>query len=244
MRTYGLIGKSLGHSFSAGFFKDFFEKNGVDAEYRNFELTEIQEISRVFDLHPSGLNVTIPYKESVIPFLDELSEEVCAIGAVNCIQFLDGKKIGHNTDAYGFQQSVKPFLTFHHERALVFGTGGASKAVAFVLKNIGIDVLTVSRSPEGAKQFAYKDVNEHMLRACKLVVNCTPVGTHPAIHDVIPFPFSHLSPEHLVVDLIYNPAKTRFLELAEQAGATILNGESMLKHQALRSWKIWNEDTP
>jgi shikimate dehydrogenase len=243
MRTYGLIGKSLGHSFSAGFFKDFFEKNGVDAEYRNFELPEIQEISRVFDLHPSGLNVTIPYKESVIPFLDELSEEACAISAVNCIQFLDGKKIGHNTDAYGFQQSVKPFLTFHHERALVLGTGGASKAVAFVLKNIGIDVLTVSRSPEGTKQFAYKDVNEHMLRACKLVVNCTPVGTHPAIHDVIPFPFDHLSSEHLVVHLIYNPAKTRFLELAEQAGATILNGESMLQHQALRSWKIWNEDT-
>ena len=146
MRTYGLIGKSLGHSFSAGFFKDFFEKNGVDAEYRNFELPEIQEISRFFDLHPSGLNVTIPYKESVIPFLDELSGEALVIGAVNCIQFLDGKKIGHNTDAYGFQQSVKPFLTFYHERALVFGTGGASKAIAYALKTLGVDCLFVIRN--------------------------------------------------------------------------------------------------
>jgi len=244
MRTYGLIGKSLGHSFSAGFFKDFFEKNKINAEYRNFELAEIQEISSIFDLHPSGLNVTIPYKESVIPFLDELSEEACAIGAVNCIQFLDGKKIGHNTDAYGFHQSVKPFLTFHHERALILGTGGASKAISYVLQNIGIDILTISRNPKGPKQFTYDDLNEHMLRACKLIVNCTPIGTYPNVEDSVAFPFEHLTADHLVVDLIYNPAKTKFLELAEQNGATILNGESMLQHQALRSWKIWNEDTP
>ena len=240
MRTYGLIGRSLGHSFSAGFFKDFFAKHNIDAEYRNFELSQIQELENVFQLKPSGLNVTIPYKESVIAFLDELTEEAGAIGAVNCIQFLNGKKIGHNTDAYGFHQSVKPFLTFHHERALILGTGGASKAVSYVLRNIGIDVLTISRNPEGPKQFHYDEINEHMLRACKLIINCTPVGTFPDVDDHIQIPFHHLTEDHLVVDLIYNPAKTKFLELAEQNGATILNGEAMLKHQALRSWKIWN----
>ena len=240
MRTYGLIGRSLGHSFSSGFFKDFFAKNNIDAEYRNFELPQIEELESVIQLKPSGLNVTIPYKESVIPFLDELTEEAGVIGAVNCIQFLNGKKIGHNTDAYGFHQSVKPFLTFHHERALILGTGGAAKAVSYVLRNIGIDVLTISRSPEGYKQFHYDSVNEHMLRACKLIINCTPVGTFPDVDDCIQIPFQHLTEDHLVVDLIYNPVKTKFLELAEQNGATILNGEAMLKHQALRSWKIWN----
>ncbi len=242
MKIYGLIGKSLGHSFSAAFFGEYFKVNEIAAEYRNFELSEIFEIHNVFELHPAGLNVTIPYKESVIPFLDELTEEAKAIGAVNSIQFLQGKKVGHNTDAYGFHQSVKPFLTFHHERALILGTGGAAKAISYVLKNIGIDVLTISRNPEGPKQFHYDEINEHMLRACKLIVNCTPVGTYPNVEGHISIPFEHLTADHLIVDLIYNPEKTKFLELAEENGATILNGEAMLKHQAIRSWKIWNEE--
>jgi shikimate dehydrogenase len=242
MKTYGLIGKSLGYSFSASFFGDYFKAHEVAAEYLNFELAEIHEIKNVFALHPAGLNVTIPYKESVIPFLDELTEEAKAIGAVNCIEFLHGKKVGHNTDAYGFHQSVKPFLTFHHERVLILGTGGAAKAVSYVLKNLGIDVLTISRNPEGPKQFHYDEVNEHMLKACKLIVNCTPVGTYPNVEDHISIPFEHLTADHLVVDLIYNPERTKFLELAEENGATILNGEAMLKHQAIRSWKIWNNE--
>ena len=243
MKIYGLIGKSLGHSYSAAFFGEYFKVNEIAAEYHNFELAEIHEIQNVFDQHPAGLNVTIPYKESVIPFLDELTEEAKAIGAVNCIQFVHGKKVGHNTDAYGFHQSVKPFLTFHHERALILGTGGAAKAVSYVLKNLGIDVLTISRNPEGPKQFHYDEINEHMPRACKFIVNCTPVGTYPNVEDHISIPFQHLTADHLIIDLIYNPEKTKFLELAEANGATILNGEAMLKHQALHSWKIWNEET-
>lgn len=242
MTTYGLIGRSLSHSFSKDFFERFFRDEQVDARYENFELAEIDLISELFRSDLGGLNVTIPYKESVIPFLDELSEEAQKIGAVNVIQFLDGKKIGHNTDAFGFHQSIKPFLTNQHERAIIFGTGGASKAVEYVLKKIGVDVIFVSRNPIGPNQFHYSEVNDHMLRACKLLVNTTPVGTFPNTDECIEIPFEHLTAEHLVVDLIYNPAKTTFLQRAEAAGATILNGSSMLREQALKSWKIWNED--
>lgn len=242
MKTYGLIGQTLGHSFSKSFFEDFFTKNNVDAEFRNFELKEITELKDVFALQPAGLSVTIPYKESIIPFLDALSEEAEKIGAVNCVQFVGAKKIGHNTDAYGFHQSVKPFLTNKHERALILGTGGASKAVAHVLKSLGIDVLYISRNPIGNRQFTYEEINAHMLRACKLIINCTPVGTYPNVTDEIPFPFEFLDEEHLVVDLIYNPPMTKFLEHSKAAGATVLNGEAMLKHQAMRSWKIWNNE--
>lgn len=242
MRTFGLIGKTLGYSFSKGFFDQYFEKNNIDAQFLNFELAKIEEIQEVFAKDVSGLTVTIPYKESVIPFLDELSGEAKAIGAVNVIAFRDGKKIGHNSDAFGFHQSIKPFLTNQHERALVLGTGGASKAVAHVFKSLGIDVIYISRNPIGQKQFSYEAINEHMLKACKVIVNCTPVGTFPDVESCIEFPFQFLSPEHLVVDLIYNPVKTKFLQQAEQHGATILNGESMLKEQALKAWAIWNHE--
>lgn len=241
MTTYGLIGRSLSHSFSKAFFENFFREEQIDAQYLNFELADIEEIVELFQTELGGLNVTIPYKESVIPFLDELSDEASAIGAVNVIQFQNGKKIGHNTDAFGFHQCIKPFLTNQHERAIIFGTGGASKAVEFVLKRIGVDVIFVSRNPTGAKQFHYSEVNEHMLRACILLVNTTPIGTFPNTDECIEIPFEHLTAEHLVVDLIYNPAKTTFLQRAEQAGATGLNGASMLREQALKSWKIWNE---
>jgi shikimate dehydrogenase len=241
MTTYGLIGRSLSHSFSKDFFENFFRDEQIDARYENFELADIDEISELFQSDLGGLNVTIPYKESVMPFLDELSEEAQKIGAVNVIQFLDGKKIGHNTDAFGFHQSIKPFLTNQHERAIIFGTGGASKAVEYVLKKIGVDVIFVSRNPKGANQFQYSEVNMHMLNACKLLVNTTPIGTFPNTDDCIEIPFEHLTNEHLVVDLIYNPAKTVFLQRAKAAGASILNGSSMLREQALKSWKIWNE---
>ena len=149
-------------------------------------------------------------------------------------------KVGHNTDAYGFQQSIKPFLTNQHERALIFGTGGASKAIANVLKNLGIDVLFISRDPKGDKHFSYAEVNNHMLNACKLLVNCTPVGTLDYKDSKFDLPFEYLTSDHLVVDLVYNPPMTDLLLKSKQQGATILNGESMLKHQALQSWKIWN----
>jgi shikimate dehydrogenase len=240
MDKYGLIGKSLSHSFSKSFFEHFFQENKINATFQNFELDNISEVRNVFNQNPIGCCVTIPYKEEIIAFTDELSNEAEEIAAVNVIQFKDNKIIGHNSDAYGFQQSIKPFLTNKHERAIVLGTGGASKAVSYVLKKIGIDVIYISRKPKAKNEFAYSDINENMLKACKLIVNCTPVGTFPNIHDRLIFPSNHLGVDHLVVDLIYNPDKTQLLIDAEFQGATILNGSSMLKHQAIRAWEIWN----
>jgi shikimate dehydrogenase len=241
MRRFGLLGRKLEHSFSQRFFTEKFGREQLDAEYVNFEIPEIGDVRAILDNEGfSGLNVTIPYKEAIIPYLDELSNEAKAIGAVNTITFRDGKTTGYNTDAFGFHQSIKPFLTNKHERALVLGTGGASKAVAYVFKSIGVDVIYVSRTPNGEKQFPYDAINEHMLRACKVVVNCTPVGMFPHTADCVPFPFVHLTEEHLVVDLIYNPEQTRFLQQSAAHGATTLNGLSMLKEQALKAWDIWN----
>jgi shikimate dehydrogenase len=236
---FALLGKTLGHSFSEKFFKEHFAKTAIEATYENIELSDITDVRNILTQNFNGFNVTIPYKESIIPFLDEVSSQAKVIGAVNTIAMRNGKSIGYNTDAFGFQQSIKPFLTNLHEKALILGTGGASKAVAFVLKNIGIDVLYVSRNPSKPNEFSYSDINENMLRACKLIVQTTPVGTFPSITDCPAFPFQHLTSEHLVVDLIYNPSETLFLHQAKQAGATILNGESMLKEQALKSWEIW-----
>ena len=185
--------------------------------------------------------MTIPYKESVIPFLDELDPIAEKIGAVNTIIFDGDKKIGYNTDAFGFKQAIKPFLNNQHERALIFGTGGAAKAVASVLKEIGVDVIFISRDPLGKnKHFNYSEVNLQMLNACKLMVNCTPVGTFPNSSDYLPLPYEGIGKDHLVIDLIYNPIKSVFLQKAESQGATIMNGEAMLKAQAMKSWSLWN----
>lgn len=243
MKTYGLLGRNLSHSFSKIFFEEYFHKNTIDAQFLNFELENIENIHSIFEKNLAGLTVTIPYKEAIIPYLDELSDVAKAIGAVNVIQFIDGKKIGHNTDAFGFQQSIKPFLTNKHERALILGTGGASKAVEYVFRTIGIDVIFCSRDPKAVNEFPYSAINDKMLNACRVIVNCTPLGTFPNIEEYIELPFEFLTTEHLVVDLIYNPAKTKFLQKAEENGATILNGESMLKEQALQAYNIWNSPT-
>ena len=241
MKVYGLVGKTLQHSFSANFFSDYFVNENIVAKYQNFELKTIEDIQSVFDLQPAGLNVTIPYKESVIPFLDELDPIAEKIGAVNTIVFDGDKKIGYNTDAFGFKQAIKPFLNNQHERALIFGTGGAAKAVASVLKEIGVDVIFISRDPLGKnKHFNYSEVNLQMLNACKLMVNCTPVGTFPNSSDYLPLPYEGIGKDHLVIDLIYNPIKSKFLQKAENQGATIMNGEGMLKAQAMKSWSLWN----
>ena len=239
MKKFGLIGRSLEHSFSKSFFEHYFETQLIEANYQNIELAEIEEIQSVLLDGYSGLNVTIPYKEQIIPFLDELSEEASKIGAVNVVEFKNGKTIGHNTDVYGFRNSIKPFLNNHHDRAIIFGTGGASKAVEFVLKNLGIDVIFISRNPKGENQFSYEDVNEHMTKACKLWVNTTPVGTYPNNEDGLPIPFDFLTEHHFLIDLIYNPEKTVFLQEGEKKGAMIQNGYSMLKHQATKAWEIW-----
>ncbi len=241
MKVYGLVGKTLQHSFSADFFSDYFVTENIVAKYQNFELAAIEDIQSVFDLKPAGLNVTIPYKERVIPFLDELDPIAEKIGAVNTIVFDGDKKIGYNTDAFGFKQVIKPFLNNQHERALIFGTGGAAKAVASVLKEIGVDVIFISRDPLGKnKHFNYSEVNLQMLNACKLMVNCTPVGTFPNSADYLPLPYEGIGKDHLVIDLIYNPIKSMFLQKAENQGATIMNGEGMLKAQAMKSWSLWN----
>jgi len=241
MKVYGLVGKTLQHSFSADFFSAYFVTENIVAKYQNFELATIEDIQSVFDLQPTGLNVTIPYKESVIPFLDELDPIAEKIGAVNTIVFDGDKKIGYNTDAFGFKQAIKPFLNNQHERALIFGTGGAAKAVASVLKEIGVDVIFISRDPHGKnKHFNYSEVNLQMLNACKLMVNCTPVGTFPNSFDYLPLPYEGIGKDHLVIDLIYNPIKSMFLQKAESQGATIMNGEGMLKAQAMKSWSLWN----
>jgi shikimate dehydrogenase len=241
-KLFGLLGKSLKHSFSPDFFKSYFQEHKINAQYQLFEIENIQEVEKIFSLDPSGLNVTVPYKEVIIPYLDDLDESAKVIGAVNVVAIENGKKIGYNTDAYGFHQSIKPFLTFHHERALIFGTGGASKAVAHVFKSIGLDVIFVSRNPnEELNQFQYSDVNEAMISACKVIVNCTPVGMYPNSDESICIPFQSLTEDHLVIDLIYNPPLTKFLSKAQESGATILNGSSMLREQALKSWEIWNK---
>ena len=241
MKKYGLIGKSLQHSFSKNFFAKYFEQHGIDAVYENIELASIDSFNSVKE-NFEGFNVTIPYKESIIPFLDELDSVAAEIGAVNTIKRSNGKWIGYNTDAYGFAQSIKPFLTNRHERAMIIGTGGAAKAVAYSLENLGIDVLYITRNPQEDFQFGYDEVNEQMISVCKLIVNCTPLGTHPNVNEAPNIDLSGLTEEHLVVDLIYNPAKTLFLTKAEEKGASIMNGLSMLELQALKSYEIWSND--
>lgn len=241
LKKYGLIGKKLSHSFSKKYFTEKFENQGIEACYLNFELNEISDFSDLLTKDLSGLNVTIPYKETIIPFLDELSPEAQEVSAVNTIQFSDGKLIGHNTDIFGFQQMIKPFLASHHERALILGTGGASKAVAYVLENLGIDVVFVSRSKKANNIFGYVDINQQMCRSIKLIVNTTPVGMFPDVNVCPQFPFEFLTADHLVIDLIYNPEKTQFLAQSELQGALIVNGKTMLEQQAERAWQIWNE---
>lgn len=236
--VYGLIGKSLGHSFSKQFFTEKFLREGIAAAYINFELPSIQEIHHVFEIENlKGLNVTIPYKTAVMDFLDEIDDLALKIGSVNTIAIRNGKKIGYNTDAYGFQQSIKPFLRNVHERALILGTGGASKAVAYVLENLGINVAFLTRNPTASNHFGYEQANDRMMNAFKLIVNTTPLGTFPNTDEIPSIPTAYFTPEHLVVDLIYNPEKTKLLKLAEEGGADILNGYSMLQHQALKAWE-------
>jgi shikimate dehydrogenase len=242
MKQFGLIGKQLSHSFSPAFFADFFQKQGIDAHYESYELQEIADFPQLMKDHIfGGLNVTIPYKTAIIPFLDELDPLAAEIQAVNVVSIENGKTKGYNTDVYGFQQSIKPFLTFHHERALIFGTGGASKAVAHVFKSLGIDVIFVSQTESSlSNHFTYADVNEHMIAACKVIVNCTPLGMFPDVDSAVELPSASLSEEHLLIDLVYNPEETLFMKQGRAHGATAMNGLSMLQHQALKSWEIWN----
>ena len=186
-----------------------------------------------------GLNVTIPYKETVISFLDELDETAAAVGAVNTIAFSNGKTTGFNTDCYGFEMSLKPFLKSHHHAALVLGTGGAAKAVCFVLKKLGIDFLQVSRTP-GTGKISYEKIDQAIINAHKIIINTTPLGMHPNVESLPAIPYQFVSDEHLFYDLVYNPAETAFLKKGKESGAATINGLEMLHLQAAKSWEIWN----
>lgn len=240
--VYGLIGKKLNHSFSQGYFTDKFNSLGIDATYNNYELETIAEVKDLFKTEGLiGLNVTIPYKKTIIPFLDEIDEVAKKIGAVNTVVIKDGKTKGYNTDAYGFQQMIKPFFKSHHERSIILGTGGASQAIAYVLEKLGCTPIFISRYPEAEDQFAYEEVNQNMIEACPLIVNTTPVGMFPNETEEIDFPTKYINKNNLVIDLIYNPKETILLKKARENGAWTLNGLTMLHQQAERSWEIWNQ---
>ena len=242
MKTYGLIGKSLSHSFSKKYFTEKFDGLGLtDSEYINIEIETIEEfIEKLKELKPRGLNVTIPYKEEIIPYLDELDEVAEEIGAVNTIVFKNGKLKGYNTDAFGFHQSIKPFFKSQHERALILGTGGASKAIDYVLKQYGVDVLFASRSETNANILNWNEVNENVIKQHLLIINCTPLGMYPDVDIKPEIPYSALTDKHLLVDLVYNPEETLFLRLGKENEAKGINGLIMLKQQAEKSWILWN----
>lgn len=247
-RNYGLVGLKLSHSFSKQYFAEKFKNlNLSDCNYYNYEIENIESLIDIIknDLNLIGLNVTIPYKETVIKLMDELSNEAKNIGAVNTIKIerSQGKIIlkGYNTDAFGFAQSIKPFLDIHHQRALILGNGGAAKAVKYVLKNLGIDFIVVSRNPNKQNnEIGYADLNEYAVEHYKFIVNTTPLGMYPHINDFPEIPYKGITPLHLCVDLIYNPSKTVFMEKAELQGSKVLNGLTMLKMQAEKAWEIWN----
>lgn len=243
-KTFGLVGKTLSHSFSKAYFTEKFNQLELKDSYQNFELSSIEEFPALIKNNSiNGLNITIPYKESVIPFLTELTPEAKEINAVNCIQFKDSKLIGHNTDFYGFKQSIKPFLEPQHQRAIILGTGGSSKAVAYALKSVGVEVYFVTSSSEkkASNYFFYSELNEIIFNAFKLIVNTTPLGMFPKTNESPALPYNFLSKEHLCYDLIYNPEETTFIKNSKEYGAVTMNGLSMLKLQAEKSWEIWND---
>lgn len=239
---FGLVGKNISYSFSKGYFKDKFSDLNLEGySYENFDLLQIDEFPDLVKSNPNikGLNVTIPYKQEVISYLDEMDDQAKEIGAVNTIKFDGNRLIGYNTDAYGFQHSIEPFLKPHHTKALILGTGGASKAIVFVLRKLGIEVTYISRNPD-TTQIGYDDLNQAVLDSHSILVNCTPLGTHPNVNEKPNVPYSHITERHLLFDLIYNPKKTAFLKEGEQRGAAVVNGLRMLQLQADKAWKIWN----
>lgn len=244
-RLFGLIGYPLSHSFSKRYFTEKFETLGIlDAAYELFPLENITDFPSVPSQHPYlvGLNVTIPYKEKVIPFLDELTESAARVGAVNTIVFRDGKSCGYNTDVYGFETSLKHFFSAEKrtpDEALVLGTGGASKAVCWVLDQLSIKYQRISRSG-GPWLKSYTDIREEDIRHAGLIINTTPLGMAPNLEAFPDIPYHYLTTDHLLFDLIYNPETTRFLEKGAQKGAAVKNGMEMLILQAEKAWAIWN----
>jgi len=244
MSTFGLIGYPLTHSFSKRYFTEKFEREAIsDVNYALFSLENIGMLDALLKEQPDlrGLNVTIPYKIAVLPYIEELDSAAAAIGAVNCLKIDPdtGMIKGYNTDAYGFEASLKPFLNAHHQKALIFGDGGAAQAVKYVLNQLDIPFLSVVRkSQEGA--IGYTDLNETLLAQYTILINTTPLGTFPEVDACPDIPYAYLGTEHLAYDLIYNPEETLFLRQARLHGAQTKNGLEMLTLQAEKSWEIWN----
>lgn len=244
MNKLGLLGKNISYSFSRAYFKDKFEKEKIiNTTYENFDLDTIDLLPSIIkntqDL--KGLNVTIPYKEAVIPYLDKINKKAKAIGAVNTIKITKkGKLIGYNTDCYGFKKTLKPFLKSQHKSALILGTGGASKAIAYTLKNLGITYQYVSRKQANGNCLTYDNLTVDIIKKHLIIINSTPLGTFPNIEDRPNIPYSALTSNHILFDLIYNPEETKFLKLGKQQNAITINGLKMLKLQAEKAWSIWN----
>jgi len=242
MRLFGLIGYPLFQSFSKKFFSEKFEREGLtDCRYESFSIPSISELTTLLKENPSlcGLNVTIPYKEQVLSFLQEKSALVKKIHACNCIKIENGRLIGYNTDAPAFEQSLKEKLQPHHTKALILGTGGAAKAVEFSLEKLNISYKYVSRKPS-AKNFSYEQLTDALMQEYTLIINTTPLGMHPNVVEAPPIPYHALNQKHYLFDLVYNPAKTLFLQKGEDQQAVIKNGYEMLVLQAEESWRIWN----
>ncbi|WP_394750045.1 shikimate dehydrogenase family protein [Spongiimicrobium salis] len=241
LNRFGLIGKNIAYSFSRGYFAEKFQQLGLHHyHYDNFDLQHIELLPKILadNKNLKGLNVTIPYKESVLPYLASLDEEAEQIGAVNTIKFTPEGLKGYNTDVHGFKASLLPFLKPQHKKALILGTGGASKAVAFVFKSLHIPYLFVSRN-RGKHKISYADLDAKQLASHTIIVNCTPLGTSPNIEEKPAIPYEHIGTDHLLFDLIYNPEKTAFLKEGESQGARIANGHRMLQLQAEKAWEIW-----
>lgn len=248
MKKYGLIGYPLKHSFSIDFFNEKFKSECIDAEYVNYEIPEINDFMEVIEESPNlhGLNVTIPYKEQVIPFLDELDKDTAKIGAVNVIKIIRNSKgkvklKGYNSDIIGFSQSIQPLLQPHHKKALILGTGGASKAVYHGLKNLGIDSTFVSRTQQKG-MLIYEELTPEIIAEHTVIVNCTPLGMYPKVDFCPAIPYKSLTPQHLLYDLLYNPNVTLFMKKGEEQGAVTKNGLEMLLLQAFAAWEIWNKE--
>ncbi|MFM7770802.1 MAG: shikimate dehydrogenase family protein [Bacteroidota bacterium] len=245
MKQYGLIGKSLSHSFSKAYFTEKFQTLQLNAVYHNLELATIAEIAGIFNSRLySGFNVTIPYKSDIIPHLHALDEAATAIGAVNCISVSNEKYIGHNTDCIGFERMLVPLMENKVEFALVLGSGGASLAVQYVLKKWGLRYFVVSRDKNGksSQHCTYEELTPALIEACTLIVNTTPVGQFPNTTDSPSITYESIGKSHVVIDLIYNPTETQFLHQAKLRGASICNGLGMLHIQAEESWKLWQAE--
>lgn len=245
MKQYGLIGYPLTHSFSKKFFTEKFEIENTDAAYSNFEIESIDKFPQIISNNPDliGLNVTIPYKEKVIPFLDEIDEAAEKVGAVNTVKIIrKNNRIhlkGYNTDTWGFENSLKPLLKDHHKKALILGTGGASKAIKFVLTKLGITFVSASIEELKENEIRYEDIDNNLMEEFLLIINATPLGTYPKTETFPAIPYESITEKHLLFDLVYNPETTKFMEKGKEQGAAVKNGYDMLLGQAIRSYEIW-----